>query len=48
MPDALNSFDISTIAKDEPHQDNCEFTLNRFDRGYQIDEKGMGPQPNAH
>ena len=37
-----------TIAKDEPHEDNCEFTLNRFEHGYQIDEKGMGPQPNAH
>ncbi len=37
-----------TIAKDEPHADNAEFTLGRFERGYQIDEKGMGPQPNAH
>ena len=37
-----------TIAKDEPHEDNAEFTLNRFERGYQIDEKGMGPTPNAH
>jgi heterotetrameric sarcosine oxidase beta subunit len=37
-----------TIAKDEPHEDNAEFTLDRFARGYQIDEKGMGPQPNAH
>jgi sarcosine oxidase subunit beta len=37
-----------TIAKDEPHEDNAEFTLDRFERGYQIDEKGMGPQPNAH
>ncbi|MCZ6470402.1 MAG: sarcosine oxidase subunit beta family protein [Gammaproteobacteria bacterium] len=37
-----------TIAKDEPHEDNAEFTLDRFKRGYQIDEKGAGPQPNAH
>ena len=37
-----------TIARDEPHPDNAEFTLDRFERGCQIDEKGMGPQPNAH
>ena len=37
-----------TIAKGEPHPDNAEFTLERFARGYQIDEKGVGPQPNAH
>ncbi len=37
-----------TIARDAPHPDNAEFTLDRFARGYQIDEKGMGPQPNAH
>lgn len=37
-----------TIAKDEPHADNAEFTLDRFHKGYQIDEKGAGPQPNAH
>ncbi len=37
-----------TIAKDEPHPDNSAFTLDRFARGYQIDEKGVGPQPNAH
>lgn len=37
-----------TIAKNTPHEDNAEFTLNRFERGYQIDEKGVGPQPNAH
>jgi methylglutamate dehydrogenase subunit A len=37
-----------TLAKDEPHQDNAEFTLDRFRNGYQIDEKGMGPTPNAH
>ena len=37
-----------TIARDAPHKDNAEFTLERFNRGYQIDEKGVGPQPNAH
>ncbi len=37
-----------TIAKDEPHPDNSEFKLEGFERGYQIDEKGVGPQPNAH
>lgn len=37
-----------TIAKGQPHPDNAEFTLERFERGYQIDEKGAGPQPNAH
>jgi sarcosine oxidase subunit beta len=37
-----------TIAKDEPHPDNAEFTLTRFRNGYQIDEKGAGPVPNAH
>lgn len=37
-----------TLAKDEPHKDNAEFTLDRFKRGYQIDEKGVGPHPNAH
>lgn len=36
-----------TIAKDEPHPDNKEFTLDRFSRGYQIDEKAAGPVPNA-
>ncbi|KLN61732.1 sarcosine oxidase subunit beta [Kiloniella spongiae] len=35
-----------TIAKDEPHKDSAEFTLSRFERGYQIDEKAHGPQPN--
>ena len=37
-----------TIAKDEPHEDNAQFTIERFARGYQIDEKGAGPKPNAH
>ncbi|HEX9768278.1 MAG TPA: sarcosine oxidase subunit beta family protein [Kiloniellales bacterium] len=37
-----------TLAKDEPHPDNAEFTLDRFRVGRHIDEKGMGPTPNAH
>jgi sarcosine oxidase subunit beta len=37
-----------TIARGEPHPDNAEFRLDRFARGYQIDEKGVGPRPNAH
>ncbi|HUS97549.1 MAG TPA: sarcosine oxidase subunit beta family protein [Hyphomicrobiaceae bacterium] len=36
-----------TIAHDAPHADNAEFTLERFARGYQIDEKGAGPKANA-
>lgn len=37
-----------TIARDEPHRFNEKFRLDRFSRGYQIDEKGAGPVPNAH
>ncbi|MER8543331.1 sarcosine oxidase subunit beta family protein [Mesorhizobium sp. M1334] len=37
-----------TIAKGEPHPDNAAFTLERFERGYQIDEAGAGPYPKAH
>jgi sarcosine oxidase subunit beta len=37
-----------TLARDEPHEDNARFTLDRFRAGGQIDEKGMGPTPNAH
>ena len=37
-----------TIARDEPHELNARFTLDRFHRGYQLDEKGMGPTPWAH
>lgn len=36
------------IAQDRPHKLNEGFTLDRFDRGYAIDEKGMGPVPNLH
>ena len=37
-----------TIARDEPHELNADFTLDRFRRGYQIDEKGVGPTPGGH
>ncbi|WP_085033756.1 sarcosine oxidase subunit beta family protein [Ensifer aridi] len=37
-----------TIAKGEPHPDNAAFTLDRFERGCQIDEAGAGPYPKAH
>jgi len=37
-----------TIAKDQPHDLNAKFTIDRFHRGYQMDEKGMGPTPWAH
>jgi len=37
-----------TIARGEPHEDNAMFTLNRFQKGLQIDEKGAGPAPHAH
>ncbi|MCK5274546.1 MAG: FAD-dependent oxidoreductase, partial [Alphaproteobacteria bacterium] len=38
----------STIARDEPHELNALFTLDRFERGLQIDEKGAGPAPKLH
>ncbi|MCL4181992.1 MAG: sarcosine oxidase subunit beta family protein [Burkholderiaceae bacterium] len=37
-----------TIANDQPHRFNSQFTLDRFERGRQIDEKGVGPTPWAH
>lgn len=37
-----------TIVKDAPHPLNARFTLDRFQRGATIDEKGAGPVPNAH
>ena len=36
------------LAKDEPHRLATEFRLDRFRRGYLIDEKGVGAQPNLH
>jgi sarcosine oxidase subunit beta len=37
-----------TIANDAPHKLNEAFTLDRFAKGYVIDERGAGPTPNAH
>jgi sarcosine oxidase subunit beta len=37
-----------TIARDEPHKLNASFRLDRFRRGYMIDEKGQGATPNLH
>ena len=37
-----------TIAQDRPHPLNEAFTLDRFHRGYVIDEKGVGPYPGSH
>lgn len=34
-----------TIAKDEPHPLNAAFTIDRFEKGRMIDEKGVGPNP---
>ncbi|MDP4822923.1 MAG: sarcosine oxidase subunit beta family protein [Aestuariivirgaceae bacterium] len=37
-----------TIAKDEAHKLSAAYRLDRFRRGFAIDEKGMGAQPNLH
>lgn len=37
-----------TIAEDQPHKLNEGFALDRFARGYTIDERGAGPTPFAH
>jgi len=37
-----------TMAEDRPHKLNELFTLDRFHKGYAIDERGGGPTPNAH
>jgi sarcosine oxidase subunit beta len=37
-----------TIARDEPHELNAAFTLDRFHRGLVIDEKGQGATPRLH
>jgi sarcosine oxidase subunit beta len=37
-----------TIARDEPHPINAPFTLDRFQRGILIDEKGQGATPKLH
>ncbi|MGB3390807.1 MAG: FAD-dependent oxidoreductase, partial [Pseudaminobacter sp.] len=37
-----------TIARDEPHEFNAPFTLDRFHRGVLIDDKGQGSTPRLH
>ncbi len=37
-----------TIAQDRPHELNAAFSLDRFQRGTIIDERGAGPFPGAH
>jgi sarcosine oxidase subunit beta len=37
-----------TIARDQPHDLNAAFTLERFCAGMPLDEKGMGPSPQLH
>ena len=37
-----------TIATDEPHALNAEFTLDRFHQGRLLDEKGAGATPGYH
>jgi sarcosine oxidase subunit beta len=37
-----------TIARDEPHELSAAMRLDRFTRGYPIDENGAGAQPNLH
>ena len=34
-----------TIARDEPHKLNAAFTIDRFEKGRMLDEKGVGPNP---
>jgi len=36
------------IAKNEPHPTARAMRLDRFERGYAVDETGNGPQPNLH
>ncbi len=37
-----------TLAKDEPHELNTAFNLDRFHSGWLLDEKGAGATPGAH
>ncbi len=36
------------IARNEPHEVARALRLDRFERGYPVDEKGVGAQPNLH
>ena len=37
-----------TLAQGQPHRLNQPYSLDRFERGYTIDEHGAGPVPHAH
>jgi methylglutamate dehydrogenase subunit A len=37
-----------TLANSEPHPLNAAFTLDRFETGQLLDEKGVGPHPALH
>ncbi len=37
-----------TLATGQPHELNAAFTLDRFEQGYLIDERGAGPTPGWH
>ncbi|WP_127113782.1 sarcosine oxidase subunit beta family protein [Shimia sediminis] len=36
------------LSTDQPHENAAGFRLDRFRRGYVIDENGVGPTPNLH
>ena len=36
------------IARNESHDVSRLLRLDRFERGFEIDESGKGPQPNLH
>ncbi|MEI4485086.1 sarcosine oxidase subunit beta family protein [Frigidibacter sp. MR17.14] len=36
------------LSTDRPHETATAYRLDRFERGYVIDEKGVGAQPNLH
>jgi sarcosine oxidase subunit beta len=36
------------LATGEPHKTARAFRFDRFSKGFMIDEKGMGNQPNLH
>ena len=36
------------LARGEPHPTTVQMRLDRFERGYALDERGLGAQPNLH
>ena len=36
------------LARNEPHTVATQMRLDRFERGYAVDEKGVGAQANLH